>query len=203
MLRRIAALYVDPVSVYSRMALVECWDQKRDARLYAGPHPIVAHPPCGPWGQLRHMCTRQPADCGPRAVEQVRAHGGVLEHPAHSTLFARCGMPKPGEAPDAHGGRTIAVEQVRWGHVARKPTWLYLVGVGSAGPMPPAREPTHWVSGDRARCRAKYGTVLPPGIRHASAEQRRRTPPAFAEWLVALARSVERDGASGHRPKVP
>lgn len=185
MLRRIAALYVDPRGPYARMALVECWDEKRDARLYEGPHPVVAHPPCGPWGRLARFCTKQDASCGPRAVEQVRAYGGVLEHPAGSRLWDACNLPPPWH-PDDHG-RTIEVEQVRWGHVARKRTWLYMVGVADAGQFPPAREPTHWV-------RKRPGEIVPAGIKMCSPEQRRRTPIAFAEWLVSLARSVRLEG---------
>lgn len=33
--------------------------------------------------------------------------------------------------------------------------------------------------------------AIPPGIKVCSALQRRRTPRAFAEWLVGLARSVD------------
>ena len=77
----IAALYIDPRGPYPKMAEVDCWDETRDARLYDGPHAIVAHPPC---------------------------------------------------------------------------------------------------------------TNVPPGIKVCSAQQRRRTPPAFAEWLVMLARSVRK-----------
>src|SRR5262252_4046294 len=125
----IAALYIDPRGPYPRMPDVDCWDERRDARKYEGPYPVVAHPPCGPWGKLRHLCTKQDSSCGPVAVDQVREFGGVLEHPAHSRLFVECGMPRPGELPDPWGGVTIEVEQVRWGHVARKRSWIYLVGV--------------------------------------------------------------------------
>lgn len=119
MVTDVAVLYVDPRGPYP--ALVEHWyDEARDARTYAGPWPIVAHPPCGPWGRLRHLSRKQPKDCGPAAVAAVRAFGGVLEHPADSLLFSHCGMPKPGELPDAWGGVTIVVHQVDYGHVARK-----------------------------------------------------------------------------------
>lgn len=193
----VAALYIDPRGPYPSMPGVDCWDIERDARLYSGPHPVVAHPPCGPWGQLRHMCTQQDPTCGPRAVEQVRRWGGVLEHPAYSRLFRRCGMPHPSELPDEHGGRTIEVEQVRWGHVARKRTWLYLVGIRDVGTDPPPREPTHWVSGTRNLARRNEGRkargLVPHGVKVASAQQRRRTPEAFAAWLVSLARQAGSD----------
>lgn len=189
MTRTVAALYIDPRGPYPRLEGVECWDETRDARVYEGPHPVVAHPPCGPWGNLRHLSRGEGRDCAPLAVEQVRRFGGVLEHPRGSQLWAACGLPLPGELPDEWGGRTIEVEQVRWGHNARKRTWLYLVGISDAGIDPPPRAPTHWVSGGRVR-KDKRGGTIPAGIKVCSAQQRRRTPPAFAEWLIGLARNA-------------
>jgi hypothetical protein len=189
----VAALYIDPRGPYPRMEGVDCWDAERDARLYDGPHPVVAHPPCGPWGALRHLCRNDDPTLAPRAAEQVREFGGVLEHPAGSLLFRALRLPFPGELPDEYGGRTHEVSQVDWGHPARKRTWLYLVRTNAALVLPPRREPTHWVSGGRRRAKPGGG-VVPPGIKICSTQQRRRTPPAFAEWLVALARSVRIHG---------
>lgn len=194
---RVAALYIDPRGPYPQLAGVECFDEQRDARTYAGPWPVVAHPPCGPWGSLRSFCTRQNRELAPLAVTQVREWGGVLEHPAHSKLWGHCMLPRPGEGRDAFGGYTIAVDQVSFGHVARKRTWLYVVGVpmhrfaGVFAPQPGAR-PTHWVSGVHA---AKRRGRAPVGIKVCGAEQRRRTPRAFAEFLVGLARSSSRRAA--------
>lgn len=124
----VAALYVDPTGVYP--SLVSTWyDEARDGRQYVGPLPIVAHPPCAPWSRLRAFSNGHGKDCGPIAVEQVRRFGGVLEHPADSSLFKHCGMPQPFAFPDEHGGRTVAVYQGDYGHPAPKLTWLYLVGV--------------------------------------------------------------------------
>lgn len=192
--RTVAALYIDPRGPYPPLEGVDCWDEQRDARYYIGDSPVVAHPPCGPWGGLRHQCHGAGRDCGPRAVDQVRVWGGVLEHPAWSTLWDHCRLPKPGEGTDSDGGYTIEIEQVEWGHVARKRTWLYIVGVHPAAalriliPPFPGRQPTHWVSGGR-RKRAGGGSV-PPGIKVCSAQQRRRTPPALAAALVELAREA-------------
>ncbi len=99
-------------------------------------------------------------------------------------------MPKPGER-DAWG-YTIKVNQVDFGHVARKPTWLYIVGTPlEALSFPPPGIPTHWVSGFRSTqpssVKKKRHREAPPWIKFCSAEQRRRTPPAFAEWLVDVA----------------
>lgn len=193
----IAALYIDGLGVYPKMRDVDCWDETRDARRYAGPFPVVAHPPCGPWGELRHLYQGAEHDCAPIAVGQVRAFGGVLEHPSRSLLWPRLSLPRPGERPDPWGGYAVEVDQCAWGHVARKRTRLYVVGVPMALVLSTLRTggtPTHWVSGSRnQRHGSSRGGVVPPGIKVCSAQQRRRTPPAFAEWLVELARSCRVD----------
>ena len=181
----VAALYVDPRGPYPSMPGVECWDEQRDARLYAGPHPVVAHPPCGPWGAFKWRCYLQPADLGPLAVEQVRRWGGVLEHPKASGLWPHCALPKPGELPDVAGGRCIEVNQVDWGHACAKPTWLYLVGCHPERyPRTAPGKPTHGIWYGSFERAGRAG----PHLRGASKEIRRRTPPPFAEFLVALAR---------------
>lgn len=42
----IAALYVLADGPYAELDDVEVWDISRDARLYAGPYPVITHPPC-------------------------------------------------------------------------------------------------------------------------------------------------------------
>lgn len=178
-MRTVAALYVDPRGPYLKMPGVECWDEARDARLYAGRHPIVAHPPCGPWSRLRFFCRHQSRDCALVAVEQVRRWGGVLEHPQASLLWRECNLPLPGGLPDAYGGWAVEVDQCAWGHLARKTTWLYVVGTGpSSVAVLRGGVPTHCMNS------RKRDTAL----LELSAAGRRRTPPAFAEFLVAIAR---------------
>ena len=86
----IHALYVDPVNgPYARLLGAErCWGVERDAKRYDGPGAVVAHPPCKTWGRLAWRVSdadhKAAHPCGPRAVEQVRRHGGVLEHPQGS-----------------------------------------------------------------------------------------------------------------------
>lgn len=87
----------------------------------------------------------------------------------------------PGELPDTFGGRTAEVAQVNWGMRAQKDTWLYIVTSDLVGPVVLLRgaKPTHVVTTSRAN-RAS----LP----ECGKVERRLTPPAFAEFLVALAR---------------
>ena len=156
-----------------------CWDEQRNAKLYNGPDPVVAHPPCGPWSRLRFMCTKQDPACGPRAVEQVRAFGGVLEHPAESQLWRHCRLPFPGELPDEHAGFTVLVRQVAWGHACEKPTWLYCVGVTRSLVYSGIRR------GGVASHRIASGPRGP--LLSAHKAMRSRTPVPFAEWLISIA----------------
>jgi hypothetical protein len=186
----VAALYIDPRGPYPSMSGVNAWDATRDAKRYRGPWPIVAHPPCGPWGQLRHLSKHDDPTCAPRAVAQVRKCGGVLEHPCGSKLWDHCGLPRPGRGRDAFGGYTVEVCQVDWGHVARKRTWLYCVGVPlSAHETRPPREPTHYVGLDH-RWRRTARETGKRVLLGCSAEQRRRTPIDFACYLIKLARAA-------------
>lgn len=188
---KVAALYVDPNGPYFGRDDVDPWPKERDAKAYDGPHPVVAHPDCGPWSKLRHMCTKQDESCGKRAVLQVQEFGGVLEHPAHSKLWEYYDLPGPDDATDHHGGRTYAVEQCDWGHKCRKPTWLYVVRVDQQWVMRKLRErrgtgvPTHCISRDAKRKSSK--------LTRAGALTCRLTPPAFAELLISIARSAGKE----------
>lgn len=179
-LRTVAALYVDMRGVYATMPGVECWDEARDAREYQGPHPVVAHPPCGPWSRLKHFCTKQPRDCAVIAIAQVRRFGGVLEHPEGSSLWREAMLPVPGGLPDEYGGWSVSVDQCHWGHAARKRTWLYVVGASARDVrLATGGTPTHVVTTSRAN-----RISLP----EMPKSQRHLTPPAFAEFLVDIAR---------------
>lgn len=157
-------------------------------------------------GSLKHLYQGSEHDCGPIAVQQVRRFGGVLEHPAKSKLWDHCGLPKPGDATDPYGCRTYEVCQCDWGHVARKRTWLYVVGVDQRWMLARICKragtgvPTHWVSGFRSSTGTypatykRTGCAVPPGIKVCSAQQRRRTPRDFAEFLLEIARRARSIG---------
>jgi hypothetical protein len=189
----VAALYVDPRGAYPRMEGVDCWDASRDARLYAGPHPVVAHPPCQLWVNFaalnykrwggEHNRPGNDGGCFEAALRAVHRFGGVLEHPAGSKAWSRFGLRKPGKVRGWAAGNGICswvceVWQSAYGHKARKRTWLYYVGH-----RPPefdwSRAPgTHQVG---------FFDRVKPTIRGRESSA---TPQAFAELLVSLARSV-------------
>lgn len=181
----VVALYVDPRGPYPEL-VAEWYDEKRNALTYLGTKPVIAHPPCGPWSNISHLHkSANELAFAPHALAIVQRCGGVLEHPKGSGLWKACNLPPPGEG-DGIGG-TIEVSQCDWGHPARKWTWLYIVGLcGELPEMPPHREPTHWASGGRTSS-SRQGSPVPPGMKVCSAQQRRRTPVAFAQWLIDIA----------------
>lgn len=194
MTRRVAVLYCEARGTYSRLSGIDLWHARRDARGYAGPDPVVAHPPCGPWGRLKRFCHKQDASLAPLAVAQVRRWGGVLEHPAWSTLWDHCRLPRPGELPDEHGGWTLEVRQVDFGHVAAKPTWLYIVGLtpSEVRPVIVPGIPTHVVNSSVAwppRNNRPRATGRSSPLKECSRRLRSYTPEPFAHFLIALARS--------------
>lgn len=192
----IAALYVQRNGCYYGLPDVDPWDEARDARLYAGPHPVVAHPPCARWCQLAGLVQHRyghrvgsDGGCFASALASVRMWGGVLEHPAETIAWATFGLPRPhrgGWTREMHGlGWVCEVEQGNYGHRARKRTWLYVCGHTEPPPMRWGKSTaTAWVSwGDYD----KYRHVERMGKRERSA-----TPLEFRDCLLDIARSTRR-----------
>ena len=197
----IAALYVEKGGVYYGLPDVDPWDEERDARLYAGPWPVVAHPPCERWGRYwsggpSAKVRRTKGDdggCFYFALEAVRRWGGVLEHPEGSAAWVynklrvpdrQCGWLPAGDFL----GWTCVVEQGHYGHRARKATLLYAVGTAlpslSWGPAKGKLRLDDGMSAEQRRS----GT----GRKHERIHGREvaATPLAFRDLLLDMARSV-------------
>lgn len=194
----IAALYVQRGGAYYGLPDVDPWDQARDARRYAGPHPVVAHPPCSRWCRLAGLVEArwghkrgEDGGCFAAALNAVRTWGGVLEHPAYSDAWAAFGLPKPprhgGWVRGFCGGWAAHVEQGRYGHPAKKATWLYACGVE----LPQLR----WGRVLKGEARALVSWCANhttagdtrPRVGKAAASA---TPPEFREVLLDMARSA-------------
>lgn len=133
----VAALYVEPGGCYFGLDDVDPWAPPRDARRYLGPYPVVAHPPCARWCRLSGLVEARwgykrgdDEGCFSAALAAVRKWGGVLEHPAYSDAWPAHGLNSPPTCggwvnADFVGGWTCYVEQSRYGHSAKKATWLY------------------------------------------------------------------------------
>jgi len=178
----VAVLFARADSNYKALPDVDVWDAERDARRWPGGCPVVAHPPCRAWGVLKHMAKPKPHERGLAlfAVEMVRKWGGVLEHPSGSELWKTMGIPDADMFGDEYGGYTVEIDQYDFGHVANKPTRLYVCGreLRDLPPMPPKKH-------GRA---AKSMTGQVPGTARCTQREREYTPPDLAVWLVETAR---------------
>lgn len=110
----VAALWVQHNTIYRRFGL-DLWGVDRDANLYDGHGPIIAHPPCGPWGPLC-WSSKESKRHGIRAMELVHEFGGVVEQPRGTQLYKQHGRA---------GAYIVWVNQCDFGHRAMKPTDLY------------------------------------------------------------------------------
>jgi hypothetical protein len=200
----IAALFVETNGVYFGLEGVDPWDVTRDARNYAGPHPVVAHPPCQLWVNFaalnykryggEHNRPGNDGGCFEHALRCVREFGGVLEHPAFSTAWSAFGLRTPSlptstDTPtgfgwalhrsEGHGMCSWSAEvyQSAYGHKARKRTWLYFVGHERPPELDWSRNPgTHQVG---------WFDRIKPTL---SKKEASRTPVAFRDALINLAR---------------
>lgn len=200
----LAALYVETGGCYFGLPDVDPWDKARDARLYDGPHPVVAHPPCERWGRYWGGSPRcwprkrlgDDGGCFAAALAAVRRWGGVIEHPEGSHAWRAFGLNIPPRFggwinADFEGGWTCCVEQGAYGHRARKATWLYASGVelpslawGKAeGDFVRLDDGFH--SAEERRRAVKTGAC-----KRLSKRQRAATPLAFRDLLLSIARSA-------------
>lgn len=180
----VSILFARQDSIYKTLG-VDVWDIDRDARLWPGGNPCVAHPPCRAWGQLKHFAKprHDEKELALISVDFIRAQGGVLEHPSGSTLWDEKPLPLPGHT-DKWGGYTIDVDQFWFGHKAKKKTFLYICGVDKKDlPAIPMRFDLieYTVS---SKIKKKSGRRLKKEITKA---EREATPIAFAQWLIEVA----------------
>ncbi len=184
----VTVLFARADSVYKAMDGVDVWDMERDARKYRGTAPVVAHPPCRAWGCLAHMAKPRPDEkaLALYAVNQVRLNGGVLEHPAGSALWPTANLPEPG-GRDAWGGFTIILPQFWFGHLADKATRLYICGCepNDVPPVPLTLGEAPLTMGSTRKHLVAAGLQKKELLK----KDREKTPPAFASWLVELARN--------------
>lgn len=195
----IAILFAAEGGTYSELAArgveLDVWTADRDATRYAGPWPVVAHPPCARWSRLAAAAegrwgVRRGEDGGlfASALSSVRRWGGVLEHPADSRAWHCYDLPTPcrggGWFGTLCGGWTCCVWQSHYGHPAAKATWLYAHGISDPLPLrwgDGSHLATHVVSWPRHRPRK-----LPSLSRRAASA----TPLEFALSLIDIAKGA-------------
>lgn len=192
---RVAALFVQADGCYADLDDVDPWPESRDARLYEGPFPVVAHPPCQRWGAMaavnfarwggEHNRPGNDGGCFAAALDAVRTWGGVLEHPAATRAFAAHRLPKPkgaGWQRTTCGGWVCEVWQSAYGHRANKATWLYYHGTNTPHELRWERlKGTHQIGFYDQRGKASNKPTL-------SRREANATPVEFRDALISLAR---------------
>ena len=202
----IAALYVETDGCYFGLPGVDPWDITRDARNYAGPYPVVAHPPCQRWGRYWYggpliktrLSKGDDGGCFAKALAAVRQWGGVLEHPEGSAAWPAHGLLPPPRhggwvVADWQGGWTCCVEQGHYGHVSNKPTWLYAAGVDLPSlRWGKGRQRLHPVALERygyEKAR-RMGMLSMIGGKDKT-RTRNATPTAFRDLLISIANTAQ------------
>jgi hypothetical protein len=201
LLLMIAALYVEKNGVYFGLPEVDPWDEGRDARLYAGPYRVIAHPPCARWGrywggapwQKERKIKGDDGGCFAAALDAVRRWGGVIEHPEASHAWSWYGINKPprsgGWISGGEGGWTCCIEQGWYGHRARKATWLYAHGIDLPS-LNWGRTPGEFTLLDEGfHSKEERARLIKTGrCQRLSAGQRQRTPIEFRDLLIGMVR---------------
>ena len=183
MIKPVAILCARSDSVYRRLPGCDVFDLVRDAWSFRGGKPVVAHPPCRLWGELRHG-VRLPwpsvlaeVMLGGWCVMQAAACGGVVEQPLRSQLFERF---RPG------CGFFMNVPQMWFGHRAEKQTRLLICG---CRPVDVPRVELVLGDAERVITNVKSRPLGHPLHRaEVTRAEREATPLSFATWLLDVAR---------------
>lgn len=209
----IAALYVAAKGCYYGMEGVEPWGlPDRDARLYDGPWPVVAHPPCKRWSRMHGFIESvypgrfklgDDDGCFAAALASVRRWGGVLEHPAETHAWDHFRLRRPphrgGWVPaDQKGGWTCCIEQGHYGHRARKATWLYANGC-DLPQLRWGRAPGEFMlaSSDCRTPEQRKRAIRTGMCQCLSKRERASTPIEFRDLLLSIAATALREQGEG------
>ena len=110
---------------YADQPGVDLWPESRDARLYAGPHPVVAHPPCAAPGRYagRVLASRAWADADDGSMRRGSRPCGITcwSIPVRTSWVVRAACRRPAGGlyggPGTAGGRATSR---RAGHRSRR-----------------------------------------------------------------------------------
>jgi hypothetical protein len=193
MMDKVAALFVQADGCYSELEMIDLWPKNRDARMYNGHYPVIAHPPCQRYGNLgvanyarwggENNRPLNDRGCFASALASVNCWGGVLEHPAFSAAWPMYNIerpPKLGWGPSG-AGWVCELWQSSYGHLARKRTWLYYRGNSEPPELNWHRaNGTHQIGFQDQRGKKQNKPTL-------SKREANATPQSFRDELILLA----------------
>ena len=138
--------------------------------------------------------------CFAAALAAVRTYGGVLEHPAYSAAWPQYSLARPhrdgGWQRSTDGGWVCQVEQGRYGHPAKKATWLYAFGLED----PPVLRwgYTHDAEGKALVSWCGNHTAVHDHRPRLSSKLASRSPVEFRNELLSIARLARRPNSKPH-----
>ncbi len=159
-------LFAQPGSIYHSLGC-KCYGEVEDARTYSGKYPVIAHPPCRAWGKFKGMAKPERHEKGLTyfSLNKINELGGILEHPKSSDIWKKGDLSK---------GFILTIQQKDFGHVARKDTNLYIVGIEPGElPSPPI------VLGSAYGC-----------VENLSRKRREATPEQLAIYLISILEKI-------------
>lgn len=114
----ISILCVARKSNYFNIPDLDLWTEERNAYLFNGNNPIIAHPPCAQWSKMRAFSRpdKVAKNLALFCWEYVNQNGGCLEHPQGSALFKYVG---------ANRSQIVSINQNWFGFPSRKTTYIY------------------------------------------------------------------------------
>lgn len=185
--QKIPILFTQVNSNYLSYPFADCYDEKRDALTFSGHQAVIAHPPCRLWSRLRQFSTApiQEKELAIWAINLVRKNGGILEHPAGSSLFSFMNIPRDGSY-DEFGGFILSIHQHWFGYPARKKTYLYICGCTRS------QLPSFPLSFNAIEYSVSNSKVL----KEIPKRERSTTPSALCEFLFLIQIAIERNKSS-------
>jgi hypothetical protein len=205
----IAALYVETDGCYFGLPDVDPWDEQRDARLYGGPWPVVAHSPCERWGRgsgsrsdsasARHSQDQRRRwrllqvgqGCRPQRGAACASIRGDLMALAHFGLTDSAADWRLGAGGRFGGGWTAAWSRAATATTLASPLWLYVKGPMLSGAGLGAGESASGSCSDKAHGATESAkeTRRRSQGRAAGTRQAKRigTQPPFRDLLLEIA----------------
>lgn len=115
---KVAVLCAHDQSTYYSIPGAEVWNRKKDAFLFSGSLPVIAHPPCAQWSKMRSFSNYNLREklLAEWCWDIVNKNGGIFEHPAGSLFWKYI---------RADRSKIFSVDQCWWGFPGRKTTYLY------------------------------------------------------------------------------
>lgn len=175
----VPVLFCQEESIYKKLNC-DVYDEKRNALNFSRCEAAIYHPPCRLWSKLKQFSNADESEkyLGVWSVRMVRNNGGILEHPAYSSLFDCCNIPKPGFSDEY--GFTIQVNQFDFGHKVRKKTWLYICG------LPKDSELLYYPKRPGKPKHKFFTKKQKNNLPEIAKKERSATPKKFAKYLVKI-----------------